>query len=483
VPSVPSVLELSSVSKQFGNVVAINAASLTVRAGTIHALLGENGAGKTTLMRVAYGMVQPDDGSVRVRGRVCRLSAPNDAIRAGIGMVHQHFTLVPSMTVGENLALGGRGHLGTSAMHRRVDAVAKRTGFTLDAAARVESLPVSAQQRVEIAKAIARDPDLLILDEPTAVLAPREIDDLLLWLQRYASEGRAVVLITHKLREALSIADDVTVMRRGSVVLAQSANGLGESDLATAMLGEANEIRAEVRSSSPSSSPVFTANALTVRDAAGHVRVHDASFVISAGECIAIAAIEGAGQHELLRTLAGRLPADASQLQRPAIVGFIPADRHRDAVLLDRTLTENIALRGAGERRGRIDWQYWRNVTTEMLAAFDVRAPNPETTMRALSGGNQQKLVLAREVVDLSAAGAPAAVIADNPTRGLDVRATAAVHDRLRGAAAAGMAVVFYSSDLDELIALATRVFVLHAGVLREVPLNREIIGRAMIGA
>jgi general nucleoside transport system ATP-binding protein len=164
-------------------------------------------------------------------------------------------------------------------------------------------------------------------------------------------------------------------------------------------------------------------------------------------------------------------------------VGFIPADRHRDAVLLDRTLTENIALRGAGERRGRIDWQYWRNVTTEMLAAFDVRAPNPETTMRALSGGNQQKLVLARVVVDLSAAGAPAAVIADNPTRGLDVRATAAVHDRLRGAAAAGMAVVFYSSDLDELIALATRVFVLHAGVLREVPLNREIIGRAMIGA
>lgn len=478
-----SVLELSSITKRYGSLVALDDASLVVRRGTVHAVLGENGAGKTTLMHVAYGMVRPDSGVIRIAGRDIRLRAPLDAISAGVGMVHQHFTLVPAMTVAENLALGGRGRLRVGDMTARVREIAERTGFSLDPFARVDSLPVGAQQRVEIAKALVRDASLLILDEPTAVLAPAEVDDLLRWLRAYVDAGHAAVLITHKLREALAVSDDVTVLRRGRVVHSGPAREASAPALTEAMIGAAStDDRRAVPSAPAASHPVFVAERMSVADHSGQPRVHEASFVIRSGELVGIAAVEGAGQRELLRALAGRSAILAGHLERPGIVGFVPEDRHQDAVLLNRTLTESVALRGAGRRRGRIDWLARRAHTSELLHAFDVRASSTEDVVRALSGGNQQKLVLARELAASPDEPAPVALVVENPTRGLDVRATADVHRRLHDACARGAAVVLYSSDLDEVLGLATRVLVLFDGIVRELPIDRDAIGRAMLG-
>jgi general nucleoside transport system ATP-binding protein len=475
-------LELLHVTKHFGALVALDDASLVVRPGTIHAVLGENGAGKTTLMHVAYGMVRPETGVIRVAGRELRLTSPLAAISAGIGMVHQHFTLVPAMTVQENLALGGSGRLRGRDMTARVHEIARRTGFTLDPAARIDSLPVGAQQRVEIAKALARDASLLILDEPTAVLAPSEVDDLLRWLRSYVAAGHAAVLITHKLREALAVADDVTVLRRGRVVYIGSANAASPEQLTELMIGvAASEDRGAVVPPR-STAPRFIADHVSVTDRSGRTRVRTASFSVRSGELVGVAAVEGAGQRELLRALAGRYPVSAGRLQRPAIVGFVPEDRHRDAILLDRSLTENVALRGAGQRKGLLRWSSMHTFAEDLMRVFDVRAPNARVQVRALSGGNQQKLVLARELAALPDAPAPDALVVENPTRGLDVRATADVHRRLREACARGAAVVIYSSDLDEVLGLASRVFVLFDGDLREMPLDRDAIGRAMLG-
>ncbi len=483
----PPALELAHVSKTYGAVVALDDASLLVRPGTIHAVLGENGAGKTTLMRVAYGMVRPDSGTVRVAGRDARMSSPQSAIAAGIGMVHQHFTLVPAMTVQENLALGGHGRLRSRDMAARVRDIAERTGFALDPSALVDSLPIGAQQRVEITKALVRNATLLILDEPTAVLAPSEVDDLLAWLRRYVAAGHAAVLITHKLREALAVADDVTVLRRGRVVFAGVAHGLSLDSITEAMIGSARD---QAQSGTPPPSPtfgddvVFGATDISVADHDGRLRVRGASFVVRRGEMLSIAAVEGAGQRELLRALAGRYAVVDGTLARPAVVGFVPEDRHTDAVLLDRSLTENVALRGAGARSGVIDWASMRTRTQELLASFDVRSAGIEAPMRSLSGGNQQKLILARELSSVLDEPAPSALVVENPTRGLDVRAAATVHQRLREACARGAAVVVYSSDLDEALSLSSRVLVMYAGTVRELPSSdRDAIGRAILGS
>ena len=479
-------LELARVSMTYGAVVALDDASLIVRPGTLHAVLGENGAGKTTLMRVAYGMVRPDAGSVRVAGREMRMTSPQTAIAAGIGMVHQHFTLVPAMTVQENLALGGHGRLRANEMAARVRDIAERTGFALDASARVESLPVGAQQRVEITKALARDATLLILDEPTAVLAPSEVDDLLEWLRRYVDAGNAAVLITHKLNEALAVADDVTVLRRGRVVFAGASADTSAQAITAAMIGTARvDVRVEdVDETSLRGDIVFDAKNISVADRAGRVRVRQASFTVRRGEMVSIAAVEGSGQRELLRALAGRYDVVAGELVRPPVVGFVPEDRHTDAVLLERSLVENVALRGAGARDGVIDWRSMRARTDELLTTFDIRSSGADTRMRSLSGGNQQKLILARELSAVLDEPAPDALVVENPTRGLDVRATATVHGRLRDACARGAAVVIYSSDLDELFGLSSRVLVMYGGEVRELPSSdRDAIGRAMLGS
>ena len=512
-------LALRDVVKRFGPAVALDGASLTVPTRTLHAVLGENGAGKTTLMRAAFGLVRPDGGEVRVLGRARRFATPAEAIAAGVGMVHQHFTLVPAMTVAENVALGGRGRFDPAAAAERVRAVGEATGLRLDPAALVGALPVAAQQRLEIVKALARAARVLILDEPGAVLSPDEAEELLGWLRRWVDDGGTAVLVTHKLRDALRHADAVTVLRRGRTVLARpvrdAAGALTEADLAAAMLGAAAEGRADAagepavalaagtrvdatRGSIPATPDarrpaaerpvVVRATRVVVVDPRGVARVRDATFALRVGELAGVAAVEGSGQHELLRLLAGRLTPTSGVLERPARVAFIPEDRHRDALLVDAPLAENLALAGAGARRGRVPWARLRARTAELAVAFDVRGGGPMTPAGALSGGNQQKFVVARELAgaeQLSGASAgdePSLVVAENPTRGLDIRAAAAVRDRLRAARDAGATVVVYSSDLDEVLALADRVLVMHDGRVYDAPPERAAVGRLMLG-
>lgn len=477
-------LELSNVTKHYGRTTAVASANLVVRPGTVHALLGENGAGKTTLMRVAYGMVRADAGEIRVAGRKIFLATPADAIHAGIGMVHQHFTLVPAMTVAENIALGGHGRLRAAEIVNRVEDLAERTGFTLNPHARIEDLAVGAQQRVEIAKALARNAKVLILDEPTAVLAPAETEDLLRWLRMYVEEGRSVILITHKLRDALSVADDLTVLRSGRTVFSGAAVASSVQQLTSAMLGSAlvPEKTATADRHADAGAPVITAERVSIIDSSGRVCVREASLMVRAGERVGIAAVEGSGQRELLRALAGRLSISSGRLELPAVVGFVPEDRHADALLLDASLVENIALRGAGQRQGIMPWRTLRSVTSDLIEQHDVRARDASQPARTLSGGNQQKLVFARELEATTDQPAPHALVVENPTRGLDVHASRAVHDRLREASANGTAVLLYSSDLDEVLALATRVVVMFGGTLLDTPLDRRVIGEAMLG-
>jgi general nucleoside transport system ATP-binding protein len=489
---VSHVLALEGIHKRFGTVDALAGASLRVRAGTVHALLGENGAGKTTLMRVAYGLLRPDAGTIQVAGAPAALHTSADAIARGIGMVHQHFTLVPAMTVAENVALGMRGRYDARAAADRVRALGARTGLVLDPTARVDTLSVGAQQRLEIVKALARDAQILILDEPTAVLAPGESDELLQWIRRFRDGGRAVVLITHKLREALSVADDVTVLRRGATIVSGPSDTLDEATLVGALLVGAADVTAlpaELRRPTEATThppeqhtrgtAVATVRQVSMRDDRGAPVLRDVTLDVHAGEVVGLAAVEGSGQRELLRLLAGRLAPTQGTVSLPAAVAFIPEDRHRDAMALDLTLVENVALRGLSTRRGRLPWDAFGRATVDVMARFDVRATGPAATARELSGGNQQKLVLGRELAER-----PAMVVAENPTRGLDIRATAAVQDQLRAARDAGCAVVLYSSDLEEVLALADRVLVVHAGQVAAVPApTRESVGRAMLGA
>ncbi len=494
-PTGAVLLSLDGITHTFGRMRALDGASLQVRAGSVHALLGENGAGKTTLMRVVFGLLRAQQGEMHWRGAPITMRSPSDALAHGIGMVHQHFTLVPSMTVAENIALGGHGGFDPQQTADRVRDVAARAGLVLDPTACVQDLPVGAQQRCEIVKALARDVTLLILDEPTAVLAPTEATELLRWMRGYADAGNAVVLITHKLRDALAVADDITVLHRGRTVLTTPARDTDQGRVATAMLGGAEVRTAEVHTDSDTRDTAHSAlsvgppdtvatarpivlalDAVSVRDANGVDRVRSASLQVRAGEIVGIGAVEGAGQHELLRVLAGRRSPTAGRRVIPERVGFVPEDRHRDALLLDAPLFENTALQGAGARRGVIDWNAFRARTAAMLHRFDVRASGPDAVARTLSGGNQQKLVLGRE---LEAAGE--ALVVENPSRGLDFVATDAVHRALREARNAGMAVVVYSSDLDEVVLLADRVFAMHNGTLLESAKDRDALGRAML--
>lgn len=469
------VLVLSNVTKRFGATTALDDVSLSLRRGTVHALLGENGAGKSTLMRVAFGMLRADRGAILLDGTARTFTSPADAIEAGVGMVHQHFTNVPAMTVAENVSLGDRGLYSQARAAERVREIGSRTGLVLDPAARAATLPVGGQQRLEIVKALARNARILILDEPTAVLAPAEAEELLRWMRGFADAGNSVVLITHKLREAMSVADDVTVLRRGKGVLAAPAAGLSVDALAVALLGE-EPPGEHVATATSGGEVVARLEDVDVVDERGVVAVRGASLHVRAGEIVGVAAVEGAGQRELLRALAGRVTVERGRVDASDAVGFVPEDRHAEALVLDSGQVENVALRGSGARRGLISWKAERSRTEKLVSDFDVRAASVDQAVRSLSGGNQQKLVLARELEGSRL------IVAENPTRGLDIRATRDVHDRLRNAAAAGAAVVVYSSDLDEVLSLATRVVVMHAGRLRDVSGDREAVGRAMLG-
>lgn len=467
-------LELRGVSKRFGATVALEGVDFTVAVGQVHALLGENGAGKSTAMRIAYGLTPADIGTVRVLGKeMVRHSVPA-AVTAGLGMVHQHLSLVPTLTAAESLALGGRGLFKRDEAERALRSVSQASGLVVDPAAIVGDLSLVEQQRLEILKALARNARVLILDEPTAVLAPSESDELLQWLRRFADAGGSVVLVTHKLREAIAIADVVTVLRRGGVVATVDARITSEQELARAMFPDA---------SAPVVSVPATPGATVARLVAVDIRgprgtaVRGASLELRRGEIVGVAAVEGAGHRELLNALAGLAPVENGTIELPARIALIPANRARDAAVGDFTLAENVALHGLEKRRGLMPWQTIATNTAGLITRFNIAAPSPDVPLRALSGGNQQRLVVARELendVDL--------VIADNPTRGLDLRASAFVHEQLRLAAARGAAVIVHSGDLDEVLALATRVLAVFHGSVQEMPLDRTAISRAMVG-
>jgi general nucleoside transport system ATP-binding protein len=489
VTDAPALL-LEGISHSFGATRALRDVTLRLTPGSVHALLGENGAGKTTLMRIAYGMLRPDAGHVSVRGIGVRMSSPSDAIAAGIGMVHQHYTNVPEFTVAENVALGGHGRLDLVSVRDDVRRLARDVGVTLDPDARVGDLSVGSQQRLEIVKALARHARVLILDEPTAALAPGETAELLRWMRHFASTGGSVVLITHRLQDARTVADQVTVLRAGAVTAAGPVTGMDTDALARAMLGQqlsgapvrqrrdrAAGEAATGEAGAAGAAVVVTARDLCVEGDRGHPAVSAVSFAVMAGEVVGVAGVEGAGHQELLEAIAGRRAVSSGQLQAPADVAFIPEDRHRDALVLDMPLRDNVALRGAGDRRGTIDAVLWDRQTDDLLAQGAVRGGGRTTPARSLSGGNQQRLVVAREL-----AGEPPLVVAINPTRGLDVHAAATVLQRLLQAADRGAAVLVYSSDLDEVLPIADRLLVAHAGTITESPLDRDTAGALMLG-
>jgi simple sugar transport system ATP-binding protein len=348
-----ALLALEHVAKRFGRVDALTDASLLARPGTVHALLGENGAGKTTLMRIAFGELRPDSGTIRVDGNPARFASPSDALACRIGMVHQHFTAVPAMTIAENVALasGTRGRYRPSEARARVKELGEEVGFTLDPDALAAELSVGLQQRLEIVKALARGARVLILDEPTAVLAPAEAEELLALLRRFASRGNAAVIITHQLREALSVADDITVLRRGRTTLSARAVDTDAERLTVAMLGEGHVVHPRRERAAPPADEsavggrgareaarraereiVIDASDLVLEDDRGVTRVRGVTLSVYAGEILGVAGVEGAGQHELLRALAGRLKPTAGSLRIPERIGFVPADRQRDAL-------------------------------------------------------------------------------------------------------------------------------------------------------
>lgn len=473
-------LELKEISRRFGNVIALDAASLRLRAGTVHAVLGENGAGKTTLMRIAYGITRPDSGLILRRGAPVRIRHPSEAMALGIGMVHQHFSLVPAMSVAENVALGLHGRFRVRDAQKLVAELSGSTGLSVDPRARIERLPIASQQRVEILKALAHDATVLILDEPTALLAPAETDELLGWVRAFvAGTDKSVVLITHKLREALAAADDVTVLREGKTVYTATAVDTTEDVLVAAMIGEGvGPVIALKREQHLRRRPVLELRGVGLKTSEGRSVLQNVDLEVSSHEVVGIAAVEGEGHRELLRILAGRTRPDAGEATLPEDVGFVPDDRHRDATILEMSLTQNMLLRGLHARRGRIDWKGAREKTIAAMKSFQVRASAPETPIATLSGGNQQRFVLARELDPL-----PAALVVENPSRGLDIRATASVHQKILEARDSGVAVVLYSSDVDEVLALADRVLVVHRGRVTPVASQKDEVGRTMLGA
>jgi general nucleoside transport system ATP-binding protein len=485
--SVPPALAMRGIAKRFGSVQALRGADFTLAPGELHALLGENGAGKTTLMHVAFGLVRPDAGEVALAGVPRVITSPRVARRLGIGMVHQHFTSVPALTVAENVALAAGWPVAPEPLRARVQALAERFGLPLDPNARAGGLSVALKQRLEIVKALASDAGVLLLDEPTAVLAPGEADELLRVVRGFTQAGGSVVLITHKLDEALAAANRVTVLRQGSVVFTGAVAGQTATSLARAMMGEGGpEAGAGAEPLAPAAvdAPLLVRlDDLEVPRESGYgIAVRRATLGIRAGEIVGVAAVEGNGQRELLRAVAGRLQPLRGRREVAGPVAFIPEDRTTEGLIPTLSLTENIVLGSRHDdpwiRRGRVDWKVARGRTAALLREYGVSAPGPDVPAGSLSGGNQQKVVLGREL-----SRQPRVVVAENPTRGLDLRATDAIHARLRAAAASGAAVLVYSSDLDEVLALAGRLLVTARRSISEVPAGatRVQIGELMV--
>jgi simple sugar transport system ATP-binding protein len=483
----PLAVEMRGIVKRFPGVVANDGIDLVVRRGEIHALLGENGAGKTTLMNVLFGLYRPDAGEIRINGGPVHFHSPRDAVAAGLGMVHQHFMLVGRFTVTENVILGSEGpatlHLDRAAAERRVGELADAYGLRVDPRARIEDLPVGMQQRVEILRTLYQGGRILILDEPTALLTPQEVDELYHTLERLRAGGGTIIFITHKLREVAAISDRVTVIRRGKTVGTRVTANTTPQELAEMMVGREVALRVDRPPAYPGD-PVLAVKGLAVRGRGGVLAVQDVSFVLRRGEIVGLCGVEGNGQAELVEALAGLRKPEAGQVLlnerdvtgadphtlRRAGLAYIPEDRHQRGLVLPFSLTENILLGNSEDppfnRRGWINYAEAERTCRRLLQEFDVRAPGPRVPASTLSGGNQQKLIIARELMRQ-----PDVLLAVQPTRGLDVGAIEFVHRQLVLQRDQQRAILLVSFDLDEILDLSDRILVIYQGrIVGEFP-------------
>jgi general nucleoside transport system ATP-binding protein len=495
------LLELKGITKRFPGVVANDGVDFDLRPGEVHALLGENGAGKSTLMNILYGLYHPDEGEIRFRGKPLRIHSPREAIDTGIGMVHQHFMLIPVMTVAENIVLAAEPtngpFLDMDAAIARVRDLSSRFGLAVRPESRVEAISVGMQQRVEILKALYRGAEILILDEPTAVLTPQEAQELFEIIRSLQAEGKSIIFISHKLKEVLDVADRITVLRRGKTVDTVPREGATEAGLAKLMVGRDVLLRVEKGVAEPGE-PALVVEDLHVLDDRGLEAVRGVSLEVRRGEIVGLAGVDGNGQSELIDAVAGlRRPRSGRVLVGredvtdegckdvlDAGLGHIPEDRQRRGLVLDFSLAENIALHDYDHApSSRLGWLYPRRLVARartLLQEFDVRGGGAQTPAYALSGGNQQKVVLAREV-----SRGPAVLIAAQPTRGLDVGAIEFVHRRLVEQRDDGKAILLVSFELDEILSLSDRILVIYEGrIVAEYPpdVSEEEVGIAMTG-
>ncbi len=497
-------LELRGITKRFPGVVANDHVDLTVEPGEIHALLGENGAGKTTLMNILYGLYHADEGEILVDEKPVKFQSPGDAIAAGLGMVHQHFMLVPVFTVTENIMLGvestrGRiGFLDRRAARRNVEEISEKFGLHIPPDAIVEELPVGVQQRVEIVKALYREAEVLILDEPTAVLTPQETEELFAIMRSLKESGKSIIFITHKLKEVLAIADRITVMRRGKMVGTTTAGETTEEKLASMMVGRTVRLRVQKTRAKPGE-PVLDVEDLIVYDDRGHVAVDGLSLEVRSAEIVCVAGVQGNGQTELVEAITALRPVvsggirilgrDVTQASVDRVlesgVGHIPEDRVEDGLVLDFSIADNLVL----DTYDKPPFARWivrdeeaiLKTADERARDFDIRTPSVRQAVATLSGGNQQKVIVAREFsrpIQL--------LVASQPTRGLDVGSIEYIHERLVEKRDQGVAVLIVSSELDEVLALADRIAVMYRGrivdVLAAEEATREELGLLMAG-
>ena len=500
--SVVPAVELLGVDKRFGRVHANRDVSLAVARGAIHGLVGENGAGKSTLMSILYGFYRADRGEIRVAGRPVAIEDSEDAIAAGIGMVHQHFMLVDTFTVVENVVLGAEGGTllasGELRARRVLERLARDYALEVPPDARVGDLSVGLQQRVEILKALFRGAEILILDEPTGALTPQEADHLFRILRRLKAQGKTLILITHKLREVMEVTDRVSVMREGAMVAHRDTARTTIPELAELMVGRRVLLRVEKGEARPGRDLLAVEN-LSVRDERGTMRVREVSFTVREGEIVGIAGVSGNGQSELLEALAGLRPAFAGRIllrgralgegsgtRRRAGLAHVPEDRRRMGLVLPFEVRESAILGYHNDPRyrsgGRLDWASVSRDTEEKMHSFDVRPPAPRRVTAALSGGNQQKLVLAREMER-----DPSVLVVGQPTRGVDIGAIEFIHRRLVAMRDAGKAVLLVSAELDEIMGLCDRILVMFNGsIVGEVPgeaASERELGLLMAGA